>query len=194
MDDARTVEIYMYKKQSRQITAFVLCSLLVAIGCQSSGQTGAVVGAGIGALAGQAIGGNTGATLIGTAVGGGIGYIIGNEKDKKKARAMTEASPSGTHSEIDPLGGTRWTVVSLEPSGKFQPAKSRVVEFDQSGRVTTTRTRENGAVDSDTENYRVVGNTLVVNKPGYIINATFAIDGSQLIIDAGEFRAVLKRL
>jgi hypothetical protein len=38
---------------------------------------------------GQMIGRNAESTLIGAAVGGGAGYMLGNEEDKKVARAET---------------------------------------------------------------------------------------------------------
>lgn len=65
---------------------------LLAGGCESSGQTGALLGTGVGALAGQAIGRNTTSTLIGAAVGGGAGYIIGSEQDKKQMKAEIGAT------------------------------------------------------------------------------------------------------
>jgi hypothetical protein len=74
------------------IAAIVISSaLIMACGCESDAQTGALVGGAVGAGAGQAIGRNTESTLIGAAVGAGAGYLIGNQQDKKKAQAQTEA-------------------------------------------------------------------------------------------------------
>lgn len=165
-------------------------------GCQSGGGTGALVGGGIGALAGQAIGGDTGATLIGAAVGTGIGYMIGNEADKKKAQQMSQASRSNqySHTEVSPLAGTRWTVVDIAPKDRVPEFTSKIVEFRSNGRVITTTTSPDGMVEVSDEHYRVVGSTLIINKPGYLINARYGIAGDQLIIDAEDFRAVLRRL
>ncbi|MHC4742430.1 MAG: glycine zipper domain-containing protein [Planctomycetota bacterium] len=74
------------KSIKTQILALCLGILFIA-GCGNSASTGAGVGALAGAGVGQLIGGNTEATLIGAAVGGGAGYMVGNEADKKKARA-----------------------------------------------------------------------------------------------------------
>lgn len=60
-------------------------------GCESGGQTGALLGTAAGAGIGQLAGGDTKSTLIGAAVGGGTGYIIGSEQDKKKATAERES-------------------------------------------------------------------------------------------------------
>ncbi len=165
-------------------------------GCATSGKTGALIGAGIGALAGQALGGDTEATLIGAAVGTGIGYIIGNEKDKKHAQEMSEQARSHqyTHTEVGSLGGTRWQLVSLAPKDRVPPYASKIIEFRPYGRVITTTTSSDGTVGVADERYRVVGKALIVNKPGYIINATYGLSGNELIISADDFRAVLKRL
>lgn len=177
------------------LLAALLTGMLGAGGCATGGQTGALAGSGIGALAGQAIGGDTGATLIGAAVGAGVGYLIGNEQDKKHASAMSAAQGSPpTHDEVGPLGGTRWRVVSINPSSVVPPYASKVLEFRPDGRVVTTTTGTDGAVESWDETYRVVDRTLIINKPGYLINARFDISGRQLTVSAEEFSAVLERL
>ena len=165
-------------------------------GCATSGKTGALVGAGIGALAGQAIGQDTEGTLIGAAVGTGIGYIIGNEKDKKHAKKMSEEARSHqyTHTEVGPLGGTRWQLVNLAPRNRVPPYTSKIIEFRPYGRVITTTTSSDGTIGIADELYRVVGTALIVNKPGYMINATYGLSGNELIISADDFRAVLRRL
>jgi uncharacterized protein YcfJ len=176
--------------------ALGLAMLTTVGGCETGGQTGALTGAGIGALVGQAAGGDTEATLIGAAVGSGVGYIIGNEADKKKAREMSEQTRPDDyrHTEVEPLGGTRWQVIDINPDEKVDPFTSMIVEFDADGRVSCTTTRDDGTVDVSEEHYRVVGNTLIINKPGYLINARWAIEGDQLVLDASDFSAVLTRL
>jgi hypothetical protein len=186
----------MSKRLSWGLSALLMGSIMLTGGCATSGQTGALAGGGIGALAGQAIGGSTEATLIGAAVGTGVGYIIGNEKDKKKAREMSQSSRSTdySHSEVSPLARTRWNVVSLAPRGYAPAFVSKIVDFDSSGHVTTTTTLFSGAVEVAKERYRVVGKTLIVNKPGYIINAEYRIKGDEMVVDAEDFRAVLRRI
>ena len=68
------------------LSVMVFCSLILIAGCETQGQSGALIGSGIGAGVGELEGGSTEATLIGAAVGGGAGYFIGNEGDKKKQR------------------------------------------------------------------------------------------------------------
>ena len=78
----------------RKVLILVMVVMINAIwllgGCESSGQTGALIGTLAGAGIGQLAGGSTESTLIGAAVGGGAGYIVGSEQDKKKAAAERE--------------------------------------------------------------------------------------------------------
>ena len=178
-------------REVRRLMVMILPVIVIAGGCATKGRTGAGIGGGLGAIIGQAVGGDTEATLIGAAVGTGIGYIIGNEADKKEAEEMAKRGPSGH--DTSPLSGTSWVVVSLV-TDKPNPHVSITVEFRPDGRVITTKTDVGGVVTRHDERYRVVGNTLIVNKPGYLLNARYRIDGRELILDAEQIRAVLRRL
>jgi hypothetical protein len=164
--------------------------VMTAFGCATKGRTGALAGGGVGALIGQAVGKDTEATLIGAAVGTGVGYLIGNEMDKKEAKELEAQSAVPNNA---PLAGTSWRVTNLVRDEPL-PHRSIVVEFRNNGRVLTTRTLPDGGVLRDDEAFRVVGSTLIVNKPGYIVNAKFRIDGREMIVEAPKFRAVLERL
>jgi hypothetical protein len=172
---------------------FVSVLVLVATalgGCASDAQTGALAGAGIGALAGQAIGGSTKGTLIGVGVGAAAGYVIGNESDKKKARSYSGGVvPS---SELAPFSGTSWNVAEIETK-KPQDWLSMTVSFEPDGTVVTRRTLRSGDVVIATERYRVVQDTLIINRSGYIINAAYRIDGDRLTLRSEEWDAVLER-
>lgn len=172
--------------------AIISLTLLFGAGCATKGQTGAAIGAGTGALIGGLANmhGSWGATaLIGAGVGAGVGYLIGNEEDKKdavKRQAATEA-------ELKPLAGTTWQVISINPKPK-KDYKSIVAHFRPDGSVITTKTNMDGMVETTTERYRIVGSALILNKPDYVENTHFKIDGSKLIIDYGNGSAVLQRI
>lgn len=74
-------------------------SLMFVTGCENDAQTGALLGTGIGAGIGALVGGDTKGALIGAAVGGGAGYVFGNEGDKKKERARTDAEIAALRTE-----------------------------------------------------------------------------------------------
>jgi uncharacterized protein YcfJ len=167
----------------------MICVAAVLLaGCATKGETGLLAGSGIGALMGQLIGRNTTSTLIGTGVGAGLGYIIGNEMDKSEAKKREKA----TSQETQTLAGTTWKVVSVNPQPK-KPFKSMIIRFRDDGTVVTTKTDANGIMTKDTEKYRIVGSTLVINDPDYVINARYKIDGDQMIMDTPDTSFVLKR-
>lgn len=168
------------------VLAIFFCALIVTPGCQTRAKTGALGGAGIGALAGQAIGRNTQATLIGAAIGAGAGYIIGNEQDKKAAKAYDMSQPTA-------LTGTKWKVISLDMEDK-PDYETITVEFKTDGEVVTTRYEPGGTMTITEERYRIVGDTLIINKPGYLINAKYQVRGNQMTVDCQQFRAVLQRI
>jgi len=167
----------------------ILAVMCCAIGCETKAQTGALAGAGVGAIVGQAIGHNTAGTLIGVGVGTGVGYLIGSEADKADAKKKTVASAE----EMKPFAGTSWKLESINPP-PAKPAKSVVARSGSDGMVTTTRTYEDGKEEKGKEKYRVVGDTLIVNKPDYIVNAKYKIEGDKLYLSSANKSAVLTRI
>jgi hypothetical protein len=168
------------------LTIYVCATIVTIGGCQTRTQTGTLAGAGIGALAGNLIGGDSKATLIGAAIGTGAGYLIGNAQDKKAAKAYDMSQPT-------PLTGTKWKVASLVKADT--PEYTAIfVEFKPDGKVVTTRHEPGGTMTVTEERYRIVGNTLIINKPGYLINADYQISGNELIVNCEQFRAVLRRI
>ncbi len=168
------------------VLAVYVCATIITIGgCQTRTQTGTLAGAGIGAIAGQLIGGDSKATLIGAAIGTGAGYLIGNAQDKKAAQTYNMSQPT-------PLTGTRWKVISLIK--KDMPDYTLItVDFKPDGKVVTTRHEPGGTKTITEERYRIVGDTLIINKPGYLINAKYQIQGNQMVVNCEQFRAVLQR-
>lgn len=177
----------------------VAALLITAVACgaaaqESSGKKkGMLWGAGLGAVAGGVIGGHGSDALIGAAVGTGIGYIVGNESDKKKAQEMSAQSPKGTHGETGPFAGTTWRLMDWSPKSGKEVFKSKTFSFGKDGWLTTSTTNKDGRKTTDREHYRVVDNTLIVNKGDYLLNFKFAVQGDQLTVDAEKLRAILKR-
>jgi len=181
------------RKQSNRrifIQSTLFASLVIIAGCETKARTGALGGTGVGAIIGQVAGRSTEATLIGAAVGAGVGYIIGNEMDKDEAKKIEASHQIPDNS---PLAGTSWIVTNLVRDEPL-PHKSLIFEFRRNGRVVTLRTLPNGTVVRSDESYRVVGNTLIVNKPGYIVNAKYRIDGREMVVETPKARAVLQRI
>jgi hypothetical protein len=167
----------------------VSLALLVGSGCETKKQSGALAGAGVGALIGQMAGGSTQATLVGAAVGTGVGYVIGNEMDKKDAKSRQTVEEG----ETKPLANTTWQVTSIVPKPD-RPVKSLVCHFKPDGIVVSTRTFEDGHVETANERYRIVGDTLIINQDNYVVNARFKINGNQMIANTEKHSIVLTRL
>ena len=178
------------------LVAAAIFIAVAASGCSSTNggglnkaEVGGLGGAGIGALLGQAIGGNTAATLIGAGVGAGLGYIIGNEADKKEVQKRNQAIAQETW----PLAGTAWTVVSVYPSPP-EGVRGKSGQFNPDGTLTTTTSYWDGRTVTDSERYRIVGQTLIINQDNYVINATFRMEGDHLYLDTGKRNIVMKRM
>ena len=164
-------------------------------GCATDAGTGMAWGAGIGAIAGGLYGGNGSDALIGAAIGTGVGYIVGNESDKKKAQQMSaQSQPTYTHNETGPFGGTSWRLQDWSPKTGREEFSGKVFAFGRDGWVTTTTTSRDGRTATDRENYRVVGNTLIVNKGDYLVNYKFTLQGDVLTADTAKLRAILKKI
>lgn len=156
----------------------VTLALLLAIlpSCETGRQTGALGGAGVGALVGGVAGGWQGAA-IGTAVGAAGGYIIGNESDRAAAKNYSSVPAH----ELQPLSGTRWeltNVVSDMPR-KYQ---TFAAEFRPDGVLATNATLMDGTTKAAQEGYRIVGDILIVNKPDYVLNFNWQLDGDTLTV------------
>ncbi|MDD5432038.1 MAG: glycine zipper domain-containing protein [Candidatus Omnitrophica bacterium] len=168
--------------------AVIFC-VAALTGCSTKGGTGAIVGGGLGALAGNLIGSNVAGTLIGAGVGAGVGYLIGNEMDKDKAKKMQQVSED----ELKPLSGTAWQVIKISPQPK-EPVVSTVVRFNPDGTAVTTKTHEDGKIEKTTEKYRIVGDTLIFNNDGYIVNDKFSLSDATLEIFAEKHSITLQKI
>jgi hypothetical protein len=170
----------------------ILCTLALAhvVGCATAKGTGALAGGGMGALIGAAAGDTQGA-LIGAAIGTGVGYIIGDQVDEKKAKDI-EAGKAKV--EVAPLGGSRWQLINISTTKPVSPYASKLMEFRPDAHLITTTTTQAGQVQVYDESYRVVGDTLIINKPGYLINAKYKMDGNRLTVTDPGFSAVLERI
>lgn len=120
------------------ILTVVVVSLGLALvtGCESDAQTGALVGTAAGAGIGQAIGHDTKSTLIGAGVGAAGGYMLGNEGDKKKARAETKAEMDSLRQEMNVV-----TINVTNSNGSITPVRLRkqgVVYIGPRGETYTT--------------------------------------------------------
>jgi hypothetical protein len=180
------------------LLALALAASFGAVGCASKGQTGALAGSGLGALIGQAIGRNTAGTLIGAGVGTGLGYIIGNEMDKAdaKKREQQMAASARTHTPPPPprvglLGGTKWRAIQVTPP-PTPPHTSYTLRFGNDGWLHSREVYTDGTEKTDREHYRVQGDTLIINKPGYLVNAKYKMTNNTLTVWHDKVKTVFE--
>lgn len=181
----------------------LLAAGLLLAGCQGqstgefvsehrSGLIGGGIGAGIGALAGQAVGHNTASTLLGAAAGAGIGYLLGNTQDQKRAQEYNPYT-------VTPLTGSAWRVTRLNMPRPPQ-FREMYLAFNPGSQLVTTEVMPDGRVIQAAEMYRIVGDTLIINRPpeagapGYIINARYAVYDGTMTIRSPDFSADLQRV
>jgi len=178
------------------LASLMLLMALPLTACSGSGRVGE--GVGIGAIAGRGVGPTHSRMVVraGDNAGKGIGYLINDEQDQAHAAQLARRTTSNnfSHEEIGPLTNTRWQVRSIVPAKAAGANLGMVVTFRPSGHVITRTTLPDSTTSLVNERYRVVGDTLILNKDGYLINAQFRIRGEVLTIAAGEFVAVLDRI
>jgi len=102
-------------------TALTLAIALTSVyvfGCETQGQTGALIGSGAGAGIGAIVGHQGGKTaegaLIGGAVGGGTGYIVGNEADKKQQKQEIQSLREQASTEMINIHNSNGSIIQVK--------------------------------------------------------------------------------
>lgn len=99
----------------------------------------------------------------------------------------------GSTQQMQPLADTSWRVTSMTPPPRRQFA-SMTLHFQPNGHVITTTEFADGTMRVDSETYRVVGNTLIINGSDYLTNSTWTMSGNQLTLVNQTFRTSMERV
>lgn len=95
----------------------------------------------------------------------------------------------------NPFVGTSWQVVSVTGDQARRPRiASAVITFVDRKQVVAVRTLKSGRAESLIDGYRVVGDTLLLELDGVLINARYVLDGDRLVLVGKGFSAVLERV
>lgn len=169
------------------LAILLLMPLVVSPACGTARAQGASAGLGIGALIGGLAGDREGA-LIGAGVGAGIGYLIGDAEDRRRAGELSKVPAQ----DLVPLAGTRWRLARLE-TDEPHDIGDLAVSFGTDGRARAVKTAEDGSQETTFERYRIVGDTLIVNRDDYVLNLPFALEKGRLYVDSpdGTWSAIL---
>lgn len=99
----------------------------------------------------------------------------------------------GSTSEMQPLADTAWRVSSMSPPPR-RAFESMTLHFQPNGHVITTTQLPDGTMRVDSETYRVVGNTLIINGSDYLTNSSWTISGGTMTLVNQTFRTTLERV
>lgn len=108
---------------TKYVVTTVLMLLIAAAGvfvagCETQGQTGALIGSGAGAGIGAIVGHQGGKTaegaLIGGAVGGGAGYIVGNEADKKQQKQEIQNMQQEMNTQMINIHNSNGSIIQVK--------------------------------------------------------------------------------
>ncbi len=198
------------------------CKTRAQTGAVAGAGVGALMGQAIGrnttgTLIGTAVGAGTG-YVIGNQMDRSEARNEQQRRDQAHAQALAEAKaqaqtapaaapapdnrsqgtfipPSWPHStqQMLPFADTTWRVISMTPP-PINQFDSMTVQFQPNGLVVSTTVYPDGRVAADSETFRVVGNTLIINDIGYLTNSTWTIEGNRLTLINQNFRTVLARV
>lgn len=107
--------------------------------------------------------------------------------------AMKNAGRDLNAQDLGPLVNTKWLVTNMNP----KPDKAYVsmtVKFQPDGSMVQTTVSEDRSEKIDAFGYRIVGSTLLINKPKGEVNARFKMEGTLLVIDTGDVSMILQRM
>lgn len=99
----------------------------------------------------------------------------------------------GSTSEMQPFADTAWRVSSMSPPPR-RAFDSMTLHFQPNGHVITTTQLPGGSMRVDSETYRVVGNTLIINGSDYLTNSAWTLTGNTLTLVNQTFRTTLERV
>lgn len=100
--------------------------------------------------------------------------------------------PSATE-QMRPFVDTAWRVTSMTPPPR-RAFNSMTLHFLPNGHVISTTELANGSIRTDSETFRVVGNTLIINGSDYLTNSTWTINGDELTLVNENFRTTFARV
>lgn len=191
---------------------------------QTGAAAGAGIGALMGQAIGRNTAGTLIGTAVGAGGGYVIGNQMDRsearreqqQRDQAHAQALAEAKaqapppppdqpsnqpqgtfvpPSWPHATqgMQPLADTSWRVVSMSPPPRRE-FNTMTVSFQPNGLVVSTTIYPDGSVAADSEQFRVVGNTLIINDIDYLTNSIWTLEGNQLTIVNQSFRTVMERI
>jgi hypothetical protein len=112
------------------------------------------------------------------------GPMMGDTFDK------TKPPREGT---LGPFPNTKWQILSVVPKPKT-PFNSMYLAFQPDGTLIMTTESPDGKISTSVHKYSVVGESMLLSKPGSSTNVRFRVDGNTMHVDTGRASIVLEKV
>ena len=94
---------------------------------------------------------------------------------------------------LGPFPNTKWQILSVIPKPNT-PFKAVYLTFQPDGTLAMTTESPDGKISTSIQKYSVVGDSMLLSKPGTTTNVKFRVDGSTMHVDTARFSIVLERV
>jgi len=94
---------------------------------------------------------------------------------------------------LGPFPNTKWQILSVVPKPNT-PFKTVYLTFQPDGTLAMTSESPDGKITTSFQKYSVVGDSMLLSKPGSTTNVRFKVDGSTMHVDTSRFSIVLERI
>jgi glucose/arabinose dehydrogenase len=113
------------------------------------------------------------------------GHMFG--EDSKPAKTTSSKADLGS------FPNTKWQVLSVVPKPNTQ-FTAMYLAFQPDGSLVITTESADGKINTTFQKYSVVGESLLLSKPGSSTNVRFRVDGGTMHVDTGRASIVLEKI
>lgn len=107
-----------------------------------------------------------------------------------------DSTPSKTKSfpaNLGPFPNSKWQVLSVVPKPNTQ-FTAMYLAFQPDGNLAITTETADGKINTTFQKYSVVGESMLLSKPGSSTNVRFRVDGGTMHVDTGRASIVLEKI
>jgi hypothetical protein len=113
------------------------------------------------------------------------GHMFGEDSTPSK----TKSAPAN----LGPFPNTKWQVLSVVPKPNTQ-FTTMYLAFQPDGSLAITTESADGKISTTFQQYSVVGESMLLSKPGSTTNVRFRVDGGTMHVDTGRASIVLEKV
>lgn len=113
------------------------------------------------------------------------GHMFG--EGSKPAKTKSSAGNLG------PFPNTKWQVLSVVPKPNTQ-FTAMYLAFQPDGNLVITTESADGKINTTFQKYSVVGESMLLSKPGSTTNVRFRVDSGTMHVDTGRASIVLEKI